>query len=123
MIETPTREKWTLQQIVAIASLFIISVWSIAVFLIHSFAPLSGDPLELALIGTVAVVSLLLLPFYWKRVKWSYLGGIDKGQISFRGYGGTYEVTVIDPKTNLVKKQNFKVEEQKTNSLTITLGG
>jgi len=74
--ENRPKEKWTLQQIGAVVSIFIISAWSIAVFLIHAYMPLSGDTLELAFIGTVAVVSLLSLPFYLKRVKWSYLGGV-----------------------------------------------
>jgi len=76
MTENQVGEKWTLQQIIALASLFIISVWSIVVLWIHVFTLASGDYLEIAFIGTVAVVSLFLLPFYWKRVKWSYIGGI-----------------------------------------------
>ena len=76
MTENRLRERWTLQQIGAVVSIFIICAWSIAVFLIHAYSPLSGDTLELAFIGTVAVVSLLSIPFYLKRVKWSYLGGI-----------------------------------------------
>lgn len=43
------------------------------------------------------------------------------GQVSFRGFGGTYEVTVTDPKTGLSKKQEFQVHEQQPNSLTIKL--
>jgi len=74
--ENHPKERWTLQQIGAVVSIFIISAWSIVVFLIHAYTPSSGDTQELAFIGTVAVVSLLLLPFYLKRVKWSYLGGI-----------------------------------------------
>jgi len=74
--ENHPKERWTLQQIGAVVSIFIITAWSIAVFLIHAYMPLSGDALELAFVGTVAVVSLLSLPFYLKRVRWSYLGGI-----------------------------------------------
>jgi len=74
--ETHPEERWTLQQIGAVISLFVICAWSIVVFLIHAYSPLSGDTLELAFIGTVAVVSLLSIPFYLKRVRWSYLGGI-----------------------------------------------
>jgi len=74
--ENHPKERWTLQQIGAAVSISIISAWSIVIFLIHVYMPLSGDTLELALIGTVAVASLLLIPFYLKRVRWSYLGGI-----------------------------------------------
>ena|GEM_PF-781206 len=76
MTENRPKERWTLQQIGAAVSILIISAWSIVVFLIHAYSPLSGDTQELAFIGTVAIVSLLSLPFYLKRVKWSYLGGI-----------------------------------------------
>jgi len=83
MTENQVGEKWTLQQILALASLFIISVWSIVVLWIHLFTLASGDYLEIAFIGTVALVSLLLLPLYWKRVKWSYIGGILLTTFSF----------------------------------------
>lgn len=43
------------------------------------------------------------------------------GQVRFRGFGGVYKMTVTDPKTGKIQKQEFKVEEQKTNSFTITL--
>ncbi|MFH1032299.1 MAG: endo-1,4-beta-xylanase [Chloroflexota bacterium] len=43
----------------------------------------------------------------------------DKGQVTFRGFGGTYDVTVTDIKTGLSKKQEVKIEEQKLNSITI----
>jgi len=74
--ENRPKERWTFQQIGAAVSIFIICAWSIVVFLIHVYTPSSGDTRELALIGTVAVVSLLSITFYLKRVKWSYLGGI-----------------------------------------------
>jgi CubicO group peptidase (beta-lactamase class C family) len=74
--ENHPKERWTSQQIGAVVSLFMITAWSIAVLLIHAYSPLSADTRELALIGTVAVVSLLSIPFYLKRVEWSYIGGI-----------------------------------------------
>ena len=76
MTENHPKERWTLQQIGAVVSIFIVYTWSIVVFLIHVYTPSSGDTRELALIGTVALVSLLSIPFYLKRVKWSYIGGI-----------------------------------------------
>ena len=42
-----------------------------------------------------------------------------EGQLSFRGFGGTYEVTISDPKTGLSRKQEITVEEQKHNFITI----
>lgn len=45
----------------------------------------------------------------------------DKGQVIFRGFGGTYEVTVTDNKTGLSKKQGITIEEQKQNLITIVL--
>ena len=45
----------------------------------------------------------------------------EKGQVSFRGFGGTYEVVVSDPETGLSKKQEVTVEEQKDNLITIVL--
>ena len=35
----------------------------------------------------------------------------EEGQISFRGFGGTYEVVVNDPETGLSKKQEIAVQE------------
>lgn len=43
----------------------------------------------------------------------------DKGQISFRGYGGKYEITITDNKTGRIKKQEITIEEQKQNLITI----
>ena len=45
----------------------------------------------------------------------------EEGQISFRGFGGTYEVVVNDPETGLSKKQEITVQEQKDNPITIVL--
>ena len=42
-----------------------------------------------------------------------------KGQITFRGFGGIYQVVTTDPKTGLSKKQEITVEEQKHNLITI----
>lgn len=43
----------------------------------------------------------------------------SNGKVSFRGFGGTYDVTITDPKTGRTKKQEIKVDEQKRNSITI----
>ena len=45
----------------------------------------------------------------------------EKGQVSFRGFGGTYEVIISDPETGLSKKQKVTVEEQNDNLITIML--
>ena len=45
----------------------------------------------------------------------------EKGQISFRGFGGKYEVVVSDPETGLSKEQEIDVEEQNNNLITIVL--
>ena len=44
-----------------------------------------------------------------------------KGQINFRGFGGTYEVTITNPETGLSQKQQITIEEQKDNLITIVL--
>jgi len=43
----------------------------------------------------------------------------EKGQISFRGFGGTYEVIITDSKTGLSKQQKITIDEQKDNLITI----
>jgi endo-1,4-beta-xylanase len=43
----------------------------------------------------------------------------DNGQISFRGFGGEYEIIITDTKTGYSKKQVIAVEEQKDNSMTL----
>jgi len=45
----------------------------------------------------------------------------EKGQISFRGFGGTYEVLVTDPETGLSKRQEITIEEQKDNPIAIVI--
>ncbi|GAI24104.1 unnamed protein product, partial [marine sediment metagenome] len=45
----------------------------------------------------------------------------EKGQISFRGFGGTYVVVVSDPETGLSKEQEITIEEQKDNPITLVL--
>jgi len=43
------------------------------------------------------------------------------GQITFRGFGGSYQVVITNPDTGLSKKQEIKIEEQKDNLMTIVL--
>ena len=43
----------------------------------------------------------------------------SNGQFGFRGFGGTYEATISDPETGLIKKEELTVEEQKHNLITI----
>jgi GH35 family endo-1,4-beta-xylanase len=45
----------------------------------------------------------------------------SNGHLDFRGFGGTYEVTITDNKTGLSKKHEIIVEEQKHNLATIVL--
>ena len=45
----------------------------------------------------------------------------EKGLISFRGFGGTYEVLVTDPETGLSKRQEITIEEQKDNPIAIVI--
>ncbi len=42
------------------------------------------------------------------------------GQVSFRGFGGTYEVTVTDPGTGRSKKQEVRVDEQRNRAVVIS---
>ena len=41
------------------------------------------------------------------------------GQISFRGFGGQYEVKVVNPDTGMSKLKEITIEEQKENLITI----
>jgi CubicO group peptidase (beta-lactamase class C family) len=66
----------TPHQIGALVTLLIVALWSTAVVWIHTVTPASGDTREMAFMGTVAIMSWLLLPLYWRRVRWSYVGGI-----------------------------------------------
>jgi CubicO group peptidase (beta-lactamase class C family) len=59
-----------------LVTLLIVALWSAAVVWIHAVTPVSGDTREMAFIGTVTITSWLLLPLYWWRVRWSYIGGI-----------------------------------------------
>lgn len=68
--------QWTPHQIGALVTLLIVALWSTAVVWIYTVTPASGDTREMAFVGTVAIMSWLLLPLYWRRVRWSYVGGI-----------------------------------------------
>ncbi len=45
----------------------------------------------------------------------------SEGKVNFRGFGGTYDVTITDPKTGLTWKRETTVKEQETNLVTIVL--
>jgi endo-1,4-beta-xylanase len=45
----------------------------------------------------------------------------EKGQITFRGFGGTYEVTITNADSGLSQKQQISIQEQKNNIITIVL--
>jgi len=45
----------------------------------------------------------------------------ENGQVTFQGFGGTYEVVVSDPETGLGMEQEIVIEEQKNNVFTLVL--
>ncbi|MBI4295658.1 MAG: hypothetical protein HY667_00930 [Chloroflexi bacterium] len=55
----------------------------------------------------------------WTTTGWRLTD--SKGQVSFRGFGGTYEITVTDPKTSRTWKREATIKEQEANPVTIVL--
>jgi membrane protease subunit (stomatin/prohibitin family) len=43
------------------------------------------------------------------------------GQMNLRGFGGTYDITITDPKTGKIWKRQATVKEQETNQTKIIL--
>ena len=76
MTENRRTSDWTGHQIGALVALIIVAGWSMAAVWIHALTPASGDPKEMAFVGSVTLMAWILLPLYGKRVRWSYVGGV-----------------------------------------------
>jgi GH35 family endo-1,4-beta-xylanase len=64
--------------------------------------------------------------FALKELLWSWTtdgsGLTDStGQVSFRGFGGTYAVTITDPQTSRTWQREMSIREQESNLITLAL--
>jgi hypothetical protein len=67
---------FTFYQTGAVAAMLVVAVWGLAVLLSLLVTPGGADRMELTYLGTVIIAYLVLVPLYWKRVRWSYVAGI-----------------------------------------------
>ena len=78
---------YTFNQTGATASMLVVAVWGLAVLLSLLVTPGSADRTELTYFGTLIIGYLVLVPLYWRRVRWGYVAGIALIFGSFLGAG------------------------------------
>jgi hypothetical protein len=69
-------KSYTAHQIGAFIALLVLVIWGLAVLWVHMVTPAGADVFEMTYLGTLTLMFLILLPLYWKRVRWAYIGGI-----------------------------------------------
>jgi CubicO group peptidase (beta-lactamase class C family) len=76
-IQTTRRvNRYTVHQISALIALFIFTIWGLASLWLHLVSPAGTNRFEMTYLGTLTATSLILLPLYWRRIGWAYIGGI-----------------------------------------------
>ncbi|MDJ0753612.1 MAG: serine hydrolase domain-containing protein [Ardenticatenaceae bacterium] len=76
MTDKSAPKSWTPHQIGAVITLSGLLLWSGTALWIHSVAPAGADLFEMTYLSTISLLLLLLLPLYWRRIRWAYIGGI-----------------------------------------------
>ena len=88
-VEKSEKIKWlgeyTFYQTGANLTLLVIAVWAIISVWFHTQRPVGMIQFELTFMGTLSIIFWILVPLYWKRVRWSYVAGIG---LIFGGLGG-----------------------------------
>jgi CubicO group peptidase (beta-lactamase class C family) len=63
-------------QIGAFISIIIIAVWGVWVLWLHMTRPLGMENIEMLFLVSIVPISLVLIPLYWFRIRWSYTSGV-----------------------------------------------
>jgi hypothetical protein len=67
---------FTIYQTAAVAAMLVVAVWGLAVLLSLMVTPGVSDRMELTYFGALFIAFLVMVPLYWKRVRWGYVLGI-----------------------------------------------
>lgn len=67
---------FTTHQIGALITIVIIAVWGIGVSWLHMTRPLGISHMEILFVSAIVPICVILVLFYWVRVRWSYISGI-----------------------------------------------
>jgi len=76
MVSNRKIKGYTSHQKGALLGLLVLFVWCLFVFWFHLTTPAGADMFEMTYVGALAIIFLLLLPLYLRRIHWAYLGGI-----------------------------------------------
>jgi CubicO group peptidase (beta-lactamase class C family) len=66
----------TIHEVGALATLLMLAIWGLLVLRVHLVTPAGADVFEMAYVGTLTAMFLILLPLCWKRVRWAHMGSI-----------------------------------------------
>lgn len=67
---------WTVHQRAAFVSILVLALWGLLAIWIQMTTPAGATTVELTFLGILVPVLWLLLPLYWMRSRWAYIGGI-----------------------------------------------
>ena len=71
-----TQDKGVKNQLGALITLAVVAVWGIWVLWFHLTRPMGLAHIEIIFLSALVPIYLILLPFYWFRVRWTYISGI-----------------------------------------------
>jgi hypothetical protein len=69
-------DNWTIHQRAAFTSIVVLALWGFLAVWLQMTTPAGATTVELSFLGTLVPMLWLLVPLYWKRLRWVYIGGI-----------------------------------------------
>jgi CubicO group peptidase (beta-lactamase class C family) len=69
-------DRWTVHQCAAFVSILILAFWGLFAIWIQVTTPAGATTVELIFLGVLVPMFCILLPLYWMRFRWAYIGGI-----------------------------------------------
>lgn len=76
MNERQDTNGWTNHQIAAFVAILILALWGLIVAWTQMTTPAGATTEELTFLGILVPMFWVLLPLYWRRFRWGYVGGI-----------------------------------------------
>jgi len=76
MVSNKRLKVYTIHQFAALVALLMLVIWGLTILWIHLITPAGANMLEMVYVSTLTVIFMILIPLYWKRVRWAYIGGI-----------------------------------------------
>lgn len=71
-----TKSKYSRNQLSALITFAVVAIWGVWISWLHLTRPMGIEHAEIIFLSAMVPIYLILIPFYWFRVRWSYINGI-----------------------------------------------